>query len=121
MKKDCFQLHITIPMVTNSSELMDFVESVSAFQLLQSQKPVSWSDVGKIHGWISFKDGPCRRDGNQTPTWVKGWLSEKRKYLKQMSGKQESCSGNSEKTASLKAKCEQFKDSYCWPKKCPNL
>lgn len=26
-------------MVTNSSELMDFVKSMAAFQLLQSQKP----------------------------------------------------------------------------------
>lgn len=31
-------MHVTIPMVTNSSELMDFVESVAAFQLLQSEK-----------------------------------------------------------------------------------
>lgn len=32
MKERLFQLHITVPMVTNSSELTDFVDSIATFQ-----------------------------------------------------------------------------------------
>lgn len=58
MKKYCFQLHITICMVTNSSKLMNFVESMAAFQLLQRQKPqlveVMWK---KVMGELVLKMG----------------------------------------------------------------
>jgi hypothetical protein len=47
--------------VTNSSELMDFTESMAAFQLLKSEEPHLLKRE-KSHEYISFGNGPYRRD-----------------------------------------------------------
>lgn len=47
MREDCLQLYVTIPIVMNSLELMDFMESVAAFQLLQSEKAHLVEGMGK--------------------------------------------------------------------------
>lgn len=58
---------------------MDSIESVEHFNSSEWEISFSWRDGDKFRGWITFEDGPCRRDGIWTPRWVKSWLLSRKK------------------------------------------
>lgn len=79
-------MHVTIPTVTNSSELIDFIELVVASHLLKSKKTPS-ARKGQGKGLMDadfLKTDLTGETEFELPKWVRKEFLKQKKYLRKI-------------------------------------